>query len=343
MVSDRERIVADLERLELLADATQADLADLATFLTPFEARPGDVLMRRGDAAEHFVLVTAGEAQVVTGPDGAQRTVRLPEGSIVGELSLLRGERHASTVTVGSKTCGLKGGPDAFARLVAIPGVRERVVTRARQRLAADLVPVPVTLVDGTKLRLRPVYPDDQTRLVEGSAAASAQSVYRRFFSSGKVSAAAARYLTDVDYVDHFVWVAMDSDDIAIGGASYVRSHTDDAQADISFSITDEYQGRGLGGLLMGALAVAARRHGIARFTADVLHENTAMRAILERAGIEWEPTDGAVLHGVTEVPDPGAFGLTPDTAQALGVLVDEIGTRTWQSLVMRSPPPDVS
>ena len=216
-------------------------------------------------------------------------------------------------------------------------------MARTRQRLAVDLVPVPVTVRDGTTLRLRPVYPDDQTRLMEGSQVASAQSRYRRFFTSAKISEAAARYLTDVDYVDHFVWVAIDSDDVAVGGASYVRSHAHDAHADISFSIADEYQNRGLGGLLLGALAVAARHHGISRFTADVLHDNWPMRAILARAGIEWEPAAGPVLHGVSEVPDPGAFGITPDTAQALGVLVDEIARRAWQSLVKPSPPPQGS
>jgi CRP-like cAMP-binding protein len=341
VVSDQRRVVADLEQLDLLADATPADLVALAALLTRFAARPGDVLIRRGDDAEHFVLLTAGQVRVVTGPDGAQKVAVVAEGSIVGELSLLRDRRYASTVTAITDTQGLKGGVDAFTRLLGTPGVRGRVAAKTRQRLAAGLVPVPVTLADGTTLRLRPVYPDDGTRLVEGGAVASAQSRYRRFFTSGGISPAAARYLTDVDYVDHFVWVAMDGDDVAIGGASYVRTNADDEQADISFSIADEYQGRGLGGLLLGALAVAARHHGISRFTADVLHENRPMRAILDRARIEWEPADGAVLHGIIEVPDPSAFGITPDTAQALDLLVDEIGKRAWQSLVTPSPPRD--
>ena len=206
-----------------------------------------------------------------------------------------------------------------------------------------DLIPVPVTLSDGTTLRLRPVYPDDQTRLVEGSAVASEQSRYRRFFSSGEVTAAAARYLTDVDYVNHFAWVAIDNHDVAIGGASYVRSQSDDTEADISFSIADEYQGRGLGGLLLGALAVAARGYGIERFIADVLHENRPMRAILDRAHIRWEPGEGAVLHGVAEVPDPRSFGITDDTADALRTLVDEIVRRAEQSMVTELQPPEPS
>jgi hypothetical protein len=68
----------------------------------------------------------------------------------------------------------------------------------------------------------------------------------------------------------------------------------------------------------MGAVAIAARRNGISRFSADVLAENTAMRAILNHAGIRWEPTQMGIVHGILGVPDPGKFGIMPGTAAAL-------------------------
>ena len=132
-------------------------------------------------------------------------------------------------------------------------------------------------------------------------------------------------YLIDIDYVDHFAWVAVDSGAVPLGGASYVRSASDWALADISFLIEDEFQGRGLGTLLMGAIAIAARRNGIACFCADVLAENAPMRAILARAGIKWQPAQAGVVHGYAAVPDPGQFGITPGTAAALAVVVDEM------------------
>ena len=154
----------------------------------------------------------------------------------------------------------------------------------ARQRLAAGVVPVPVTLRDGTAAGLRPVYPGDQQELMRGELF-SAQTRYRRFLT-GQVAPALARYLTEVDYVDHFAWVALGSGDVWAGGATYVRSASDRALAEISFLITDEFQGRGLGTLLMGAVAIAARRNGISRFSADVLADNAPIRPILSRAGI---------------------------------------------------------
>jgi len=328
VLSDRDAIVADLARCDVLTAATRPDLESLAKLLTPFAAPAGTVLLRRGDVAGHFLLMTSGRARVAVGEDeGAQKVAVVAEGSILGEMALLRGTRRSATVTAMTETRGLKGERAAFTRLLAIPGVLEKVVTTARQRLAADMVPVSVTLRDGTAAGLRPVYPGDQQELMRGELF-SAQTRYRRFLGREQVPPALARYLTEVDYVDHFAWVALCSVDVWAGGATYVRSGSDRALADISFLITDEFQGRGLGTLLMGAVAIAARRNGIARFSADVLAENAPMRAILRHAGMEWETMEAGVMHGLVAVPDPGTFGITPGTAAALAAIVDDMNIR---------------
>ena len=79
---------------------------------------------------------------------------------------------------------------------------------------------------------------------------------------------------------------------------------------------------------VMGAVAIAARRNGISRFSADVLAENAPMRAILHHAEIKWEPAQAGVVHGFVAVPDPGKFGITPGTAAALAAVVDEMRMR---------------
>lgn len=332
-MSDVNATVAELEAVDVLAGAPDSALRRLASLLTPFTAPAGTTLMRKGEPAHHFVLLTDGEARVVVGDDDDNEVAVVAEGSIIGEIALLRRRPRASTVTAVTPVRGLMGGPAAFTQLLAIEGVADNVVTRARRRLAAGLVPVPVTLGDGTALRLRPVLPADQWRLLQAAELVSAETRYRRFFSMSGITPAAARYLTEVDYVDHFVWVAIDNEDIGVGGASYIRSRSDPSVTDISFSIMDEFQGRGLGGLLMGALAVAARRHGISRFTADVLAANAPMVAILNRAGIEWDIAQQGVRHGTMAVPEPALFGIAPDAEGRLRALVDEIGFRAWHSL----------
>ena len=318
VVSDVNAIVAELEAVDVLAGAPASGLRRLASLLTPFTARPGTTLMWKGETADSLVLLTDGAAQVVNGDGDGHEVAVVAEGSIVGEIALLRGRPHASTVTAVTPVSGLMGGRAAFTQLLAIEGVAEIVVTRARRRFAAGLVPVPVTLSDGTALRLRPVLPADQWRLREAAELVSAGTRYRRFFSLSGITPAAARYLTEVDYVDHFAWVAIDGEDLGVGGAFYIRSRSDPSVTDVSFSIMDEFQGRGLGGLLTGALAVAARRHGISRFSADVLTENAPMVAILNRAGMKWDTMERGVRHGTMGVPEPALFGIAPDTESAI-------------------------
>ncbi len=202
-------------------------------------------------------------------------------------------------------------------------------VIKARQRLAASMVPVPVTFRDGSTAGLRPICPGDQRELMQGEPLFSARTRYRRFLGGERVTPALARYLTEIDYVDHFAWAAVDSADVLVGGVTYVRLAADRAAAEISFLIKDEFQERGLGTLLMGAVAIAARRNGISRFSADVIAENAPMRAILDHAGINWEPAEAGVVHGSAAVPDPGRFGITPATAAALGAIVDEMKIRS--------------
>ncbi len=73
----------------------------------------------------------------------------------------------------------------------------------------------------------------------------------------------------------------------------------------MAFIVGDDYQGRGIGTFLMGALAIAADYDGIQRFTARVLSENYPMRAILDHFGADWHREDLGVVTTVIDVPDP--------------------------------------
>jgi protein lysine acetyltransferase len=45
-----------------------------------------------------------------------------------------------------------------------------------------------------------------------------------------------------------------------VADARFVRDHDDLASAEIALNVADAYQGRGIGTLLLGALAITARR-----------------------------------------------------------------------------------
>ena len=85
-----------------------------------------------------------------------------------------------------------------------------------------------------------------------------------------------------------------------IGSATFVADASVNAvrSAEVAFTIEEDYQRQGLAGRLLRALATLARRHGIARFTADVLADNAAMLAVFARSGVAMRKRrEGGVLH----------------------------------------------
>jgi len=88
---------------------------------------------------------------------------------------------------------------------------------------------VTTQLPDGAVLSLRPIRPDDGPMLAEGFRRLSPESRFLRFFSPlDHLSAAQLRYFTDIDYVDHFAWVATiatpNDPAMGVGVARYIRS-----------------------------------------------------------------------------------------------------------------------
>jgi len=322
-------VVEELSGLQLLAGSDERRLAALASMLTPVDEPEGSVLARQGEPASSFLLVVTGDAAVSRDDgDGQHRVGTVAPGSIVGELSVLRGAPRSATVVASTPLTGYVGDARAFVALLDVPGVSERMERTARQRLAANTRPVSVTLGDGVHLRVRPILPSDRGKLADTQPGFSRESHYRRFFSAPPLSEKVIQYLIDVDHCDHFAWVVLaadEPDEPGVASARYIRERDQQDIAEVAFSVVDDFQGRGLGTFLLGALAVAATENGVDRFRARVLAENEPMRAILRRAGAEFEFAEPGVLETLLDVP---AFGVgLPDveTARALRDAAREI------------------
>jgi CRP-like cAMP-binding protein/GNAT superfamily N-acetyltransferase len=316
-----------LADMELFADVDAAALAVLEARLERREVGPGETLLREGEPGDCFLLIVDGEATVTR--DGAVVGV-VGRGSIVGEQALLRDHRRNATVTTNGPVTVLGGGIEEFAALADAPGVRERFGRTAGQRLVASARPVPATLADGTQLQVRPILPADRPRLEEALDKHFSQESHRkRFFSPGKLSPSLINYLVDVDYVDHFAWVVVTEEDGALRGVAttrYIRLHEDPEVAEIAFGVTDDYQGRGLGTFLLGALGAAAPVGGVKRFRASVLAENLPMRAVLDRVGAHWSFEEPGVVAATIDVAD--VHDLVPaETAAALRQAAHKIVT----------------
>src|SRR5262245_17918228 len=155
-----------------------------------------------------------------------------------------------------------------------------------------------VVLADGSTARIRPIRPDDATRIVAFHALQSPESIYFRYFSPHpQLSESEVEHLTHVDYVDRMAFVAL-RDDALVGVARYDRWPTR-SEAEVAFFVDDRHRGRGLASVLLEYLVVAARRAGISAFTATVLPSNQRMVAVFRKAGFELRSTFD---EGVIEV-----------------------------------------
>jgi protein lysine acetyltransferase len=297
----------ELAALEFFAGCPTEALVPLAAQLRPLTAAPGQLLMQQGELAVSFLLIGSGRAEVThTGVDGHETVVELTPGLIVGEIALLRDAPRTATVVATERLTGWVGGREAFSTMLEVPGMVEKLLRTARQRLAAFITPIPVQMRDGTELHLRPVLPGDNERTSKGPVEFSSETLYRRFQSMRRPTSSLMRYLFEVDYVDHFVWVMTDgADGPVVADARFVRDETNPSLAEVAFTVADAYQGRGVGSFLMDVVAVTAWYDGIRFFSARVLTDNLPMRTILDRFGAVWHRDDLGVVTTVVDIPPP--------------------------------------
>lgn len=151
-----------------------------------------------------------------------------------------------------------------------------------------DLGEHPARLRDGTTVTVRPIRAEDKDALAAGLDRASPESRYRRFLRPvTTLSPKELAYLTEIDYTNHFAWVAVNPADHkeGLGVARYVRDPKDPTVAEAAVIVVDDYQGRGLGTILLRLLVATALHNGITTFRGWVLGDNVEILRPLERLG----------------------------------------------------------
>lgn len=146
-----------------------------------------------------------------------------------------------------------------------------------------------LTARDGTRFRVRPIVPADKATLTEGMERLSPQSRYRRFMTPlTQLSPDLLEKLTEIDYYDHFAFVALAMDEPGEPGAAvarYIRVPDEPEVAEAAIAVVDEHQRKGLGSLLLRLLQAEAVGNDVRWFRAWVLTENHPMRELLAGAG----------------------------------------------------------
>jgi RimJ/RimL family protein N-acetyltransferase len=144
------------------------------------------------------------------------------------------------------------------------------------------------TLRDGGTIEIRALKPADRPALEAAIDRTSAQSLYRRFFAVRTVfTEEQTQFFIDVDFQKHVALVAIANEgsrQVIVGGGRYVRVAPDTAE--VAFMITDRYQGKGIGALLLRHLTAIAREAGLQHLIAEVLPENLPMLRLFERSGL---------------------------------------------------------
>lgn len=145
------------------------------------------------------------------------------------------------------------------------------------------------TLDDGTPILVRPIRPEDASRLKEGWTKLSQLVRRRRFFDAAKeLTDDEVHNLVHLDGSSHVAWGAMNldkPDEPGIGVARYIRLNGDPEAADVAITIADAYQGRGAGFVLQACLHLTAHRNGIRTFFYDVATDNARIIKHLQLMG----------------------------------------------------------
>lgn len=196
-----------------------------------------------------------------------------------------------------------------------------------------------MVLRDGSAVVIRQVH-SDAPLLADGFARLSAASRWMRFLRpKDELCPAELRNFTKVDYHDHEALGALDDrTGRGVGVARYIRHAGDPQTAEITVTVVEAWQGRGLGTELLPQLGDCAHAEGIQRFTALVADGHAAMARLLRsmRAHLrrrnprtaEYEISLSPGGDGPQEVTEgledelrrcaPARLGVTPARAEVL-------------------------
>jgi GNAT superfamily N-acetyltransferase len=157
-------------------------------------------------------------------------------------------------------------------------------------------------LNNGGLLEVRAFRSDDREEFMSAVARTSALSLYRRFFTVKQgFSEREMEFFLNVDFDKQVALIALMEESgrkAIVGGARYVVVKP--GTAELAFVVIDQYQGQGIGALLLRHLAAIARARGLETLVAEVLSENLPMLKVFEKSGLPMTTSIGSEAVHVT-------------------------------------------
>ncbi|MBA2712467.1 MAG: GNAT family N-acetyltransferase, partial [Rubrobacteraceae bacterium] len=149
-------------------------------------------------------------------------------------------------------------------------------------------------LSDGTPVTIRPIRPEDEPLMVKFHETLSEESVYMRYFHMMNLDQRTTHErLTRICFIDYDREMALVAErtDPETGGREILgvsrlsRGGAVPDEAEFSVLVSDRFQGRGVGTLLVSRILEVGRAEGLRRITAEILFDNRAMQHISKKLG----------------------------------------------------------
>jgi acetyltransferase len=149
-------------------------------------------------------------------------------------------------------------------------------------------------LRDGTPVTIRPIRPEDEPLMVKFHEGLSEESVYMRYFHMMNLTQRTAHErLTRICFIDYDREMALvaehtdpDTGEREIMGVSRLsRRGASPEEAEFSVLVSDRFQRRGVGTLLVGRILDVGRAEDLRRITAEILFDNRPMQDISRKLG----------------------------------------------------------
>ncbi len=196
--------------------------------------------------------------------------------------------------TVRERACALIEIAHPHFRAELLAGAKRRRYVFADQIIPRGRYPWQdasrATLADGRSIVVRPVRMTDEDALQRLLYELSDESTYRRFLShKHQHPHEEMQKLVDLDYDQSMALVACQPDDGAIVGLARYDVDPATQLAEIAFVVRDDWQGHGVGTLLMQRMTAIGRARGVAGFTATVLASNKPMLGVFHHSGLTLE------------------------------------------------------
>jgi RimJ/RimL family protein N-acetyltransferase len=166
-----------------------------------------------------------------------------------------------------------------------------------------------LTLRDGRVVDVRPLERADREGLAAAVSRLSDETRYLRFATAKpRLTKRELDFLVDVDHHRHEAIVAIDhTTRRGVAAVRYIEVPGEPGVAEIAATVTDDWQGSGLGTALLARLAARAREEGYLAFRASVLASNQRSIAMLLAAGFSPLPSAGVLREYELALAQPAA------------------------------------